>query len=131
MLARSIAPYLVLAACSKTATVQLVASSCNDFATCSAECAEGVVVACDRGGVLAPDPNARAAIYRRAHDLWGNACNFGNPKACMTAATDLIRARGVDPATMPLEALIRDPEACQYVEVWATGTGRPLVEPCP
>ncbi|MEO8699601.1 MAG: hypothetical protein ABI867_06135 [Kofleriaceae bacterium] len=131
MLAKWIVVVVVLVGCSKGPVVQLVTSTCADLASCTAECDRGVVVACDRGGPLQPDPTERLALYKRAYNLWGDACNFGNPEACMSAATDLIRSRGVDPATMPLEALIRDPEACQYVEVWANGTGRPLATPCP
>lgn len=121
---------LCLAACSnKLPKVELVASSCADVATCTEECDRGVVVACDRGGQISRDPTEKMAIYKKASLLWTNACDFGAPEACMNGATDLFRARGVEGAT--LQMMTKDKEACELVEIWGRGTGRPLQEPCP
>lgn len=121
---------VVLAACKSKPKVELVGSACADVASCTAECDRGVVVACDRLVPLTPDPTARQAVYRKAYERWSQVCDLGAPEACMSAAQSSYASHGGTPTT-DRDTLARDPEACEYIEIWARAQGTPLLQPCP
>jgi hypothetical protein len=121
---------LCLLACKSKPNVELVASSCAEVATCTAECDRGVVVACDRLVALTPDPTARQAAYRKAYERWSQVCDFGAPEACLSAAKSSIASRGGDP-NASTAVMAQDKEACEYLEIWGRAGGNPLSQPCP
>lgn len=109
--------------------VKYTTSSCGDVASCTTECDDGVVVACDRGGTVSKDAVEQQALFRKAYELWLEACDFGNPEACMNGAVDSMRSHGTPNPTFP--QLAADHEACQLYEVAMRGKGTPLSAPCP
>ena len=121
---------LGLVACKSKPSVELVASSCADAASCTAECDRGVVVACDRLVPLTPDPTARQAVYRKAYDRWSQVCDLGAPEACLAAARSSLASHGGDP-NASITVLAQDREACEYIEIYARAQGTPLPQPCP
>jgi hypothetical protein len=121
---------LCLIACKSKPSVELVASSCADAASCTAECDRGVVVACDRLVSFTPDPAARQAVYRKAYERWSQVCDFGAPEACLSAARTSFASHGGAP-NAGVDVLARDHEACEYVEIYMRAQGSPLLQPCP
>ncbi len=125
--------FLLLAlvlACKSKPTVELSGSACAEVASCTAECDRGVVVACDRLVPLTPDPTARLAVYRTAYERWSQVCDFGAPEACLSAARTSLASRGGAP-NATIDVLARDPEACEYIEIYMRAQGTPLRQPCP
>ena len=121
---------VALVACKSKPHVELVASSCPDAASCTAECDRGVVVACDRLIAVTTAPTARPAAYRKAYDRWSQVCDFGLPEACMSAARSSLASHGGDP-NATVVVLAADPEACEYIEIWGRATGNPIKQACP
>ncbi len=119
---RALAVVVLLIGCKSKPSVELVASSCADVASCTAECDRGVVVACDRLVPLTPDPTARQAVYRKAYDRWSQVCDLGNPEACQFAARTSLASRGGD-YNASLEVMKADKEACEYIEIWGRSQG--------
>lgn len=119
---------VLLAACGGK-KVQLVGSSCADPAACRAECETGIVVACDRGAQQSRDPAERVELSRKGHELWSAICEFGNPEACTSGATDRMRSLGVDNPTT--KDMLTDHEACELLATAMAGRGDRLQQPCP
>jgi len=121
---------LLLVGCKSRPSVELVGSSCAEVASCTAECDRGVVVACDRLVPLTPDPTARQAVYRKAYERWSQICDLGAPDACLSAARTSLASHGGAP-NANTDVLSRDPEACEYIEIYMRAQGTPLRQPCP
>ena len=120
-----------LVACNDKPKVQLVASSCADFASCSAECDRHIVVACDRGSMKAPDAQSKMTINRKGYEMWARTCDFGMPEACLNATYSSLRSRGQEPLSMSRPQIIADKEACEYFEIYSRASGTPLAGKCP